>query len=990
MANGKITVAQLESLVTMNRADFERGYTQTNAEINNLGRSFDALEAKSKSSMAGAAEGVSGFGGAVKNALGSFGGFAPAMLAGAGAAGIAAVAIGSVGSALGGIVQQSVGGNAAMEQYAVGFEVLLGSADAARERIGELFKFAATTPFEMGEVVRADRVLQTFGGTALATGKNLTLIGDIASAAQRPFEEVAMWVGRTYDALQSGRPWGEAAMRLQEMGVLSGKARGELEAMTKAGASGNQVWAAFTQDMSRFNGMMEQQSHTLTGLASTIKDNVGQALRTAGAPLFDLLKQGAEFLVRDDVQAALSRFAKGLAGVVTILVDVGRVVMTVFGPALTIAGAILGVAADGADAFAKQLDKIAPIAEDAAHKTTTAMQSAASGIEQAGMDAGSGYMDGVAQGIASNKTAVVTGADGITRVLDISGKAADAGKAAGKAYTEDGLTTTVTAGKDGVAAATASVVGGMDQSAAAQEQGRKTGEGWLHGFLSTQIVSQDDLKKFLATDVGDALKQAASNWWNAQQNAFKEAGAALAPGAPGAPPVIRRDPDAGTGNRTQGVPPAPVDTFVDRRDAQTRDAARRVDERASDVEAKGAVVDANRAVAAAAAAEAKKAADEAERAYRATPAGQIQTAIEQARTDDAVSRLKANNKEYIDTLVQGQVDANKARDAMEKAQKAAGLIQQTSAERDAQAAKDKAAAAFKATPAGQIDTAIQQAQTDVEISKLKATNKKYIDAVVQGQLEANKARDALEIAQKAAGLIEYTTLEQEAKRKQSDAVSALQSTLDFFVKAADFKTDIRGNVNLILDQLDYTLKAVVARSATWKAAATDEIGKVAANIKVVGEALSAALNPLSLVDMAGDVTTWAIDAAFSNVDYILTKLDKLAADPRFQGARLQRLVDLSAGMTYAFAGIKGAVDTVSSIGETQQKVDSGEISYGFDQIYSAFGAQASNGGGAGGGTVNNYNWNGTIVATPEMRTLIEQFFQYLRDTGGGQMVGAPN
>jgi hypothetical protein len=992
---GRVTIAQLDAVMTMTRTDFKQGASEVTAAIDSLGMRMDTLAAKSKTTSAAT-------GGFFKDIMGGSGGGVGDFVRGlgqsvagvsllAGGAAAAGIAVAKLGSA---ITDIGIGGNANIENLTVSFTTLLGSVDAAQKRMADLTDFAARTPFNLPEVAAASRVLQTMTDGALATAKGLTLVGDVAAGTQQSFQDIAVWIGRAYSAIQSGRPFGEAAQRLQELGALSGDARNQLEAMQKTGASSSQIWAVFSGQMEKFNGLMEKQSHTLTGLSSTIQDNVGAALRTVSAPLFDILKSGAEWLVRQDVQEALTRFAKGLAGVVTVIVDVGRVVLTVLGPALSIVGSVLGLAADGAAAFAAQLDKIAPTAQSAADSTSTAMKSATSSFEQAGVDAGASYRKGVATGLTQSTTQVVTGVDGITRVLEVTTKATDAGTAAGKAYTQDGITTSVNAGKDAVVAATHSVAAGMDQSAVAQDAGKKTGEGWLHGFLSTQIVSQDDLKKFLSTDVGDALKQAAQNWWNAQTGAFGEAGKALAPGTPAGLQRPPRDPDAGAGTRDQGVPSATT-SYVDRRDALTRDADRRAAERETDANAKDAVAEGNRAVAAAAAKEAKEAADKAERAYRSSPAGQVDTAIDQARTEDAISRLKANNKEYIDVLVQGQVDANKARDALETAQKAAGLIQFTTAERDAKAAKDKADAEFRATPVGQVDSAIQAAKTEVEVNKLKSVNKQYIDAVVQGQLEANKARDALEIAQKQAGLIEYTTLEQQAKKKQSDAVSALQSTLDFFVKAADFKTDIRGNVNLILDELDYTLKAVVARSATWKAAATDEIGKVAANIKVIGEALSAALNPLSLVEAAGDVGTYMIDAAFSNVDYILAKLDKLASDPRFQGAKLQRLVDLSAAMTYAFAGIKGAVDTVSSIGETQQKVDSGEISYGFDQIYGAFAASGGgSGGGTGGGGGMTYNncWivNGELVVedSPDIAALIKKMAGHVTLVQGGVAVGA--
>ena len=116
--------------------------------------------------------------------------------------------------------KQAVAANAQFETFGVQFETLLGSAGAAQARLEELARFGVETPFELPQIVEASRTLQTFGGTALATGENLKLVGDLAAGVNQPFQSVAFWIGRMYDALENGQPFGEAAMRLQEMGIL--------------------------------------------------------------------------------------------------------------------------------------------------------------------------------------------------------------------------------------------------------------------------------------------------------------------------------------------------------------------------------------------------------------------------------------------------------------------------------------------------------------------------------------------------------------------------------------------------------------------------------------------------------------------------------------------------------------------------------------------------------------------------------------------------
>lgn len=203
------------------------------------------------------------------------------------------------------------------EKFRVQFEVLLGSAEKARARIAEYQQFAAVTPFELQGVVKAGKILQTFGGEVLSTGKYLKMVGDMAATADQPFEDIAVWVGRAYDAMQSGRPFGEAAMRLQELALLSGSARGRLEAMQKAGASGAEMWKFFTNEMSRFNGMMDKQSRTWAGLMSTMSDNFKQAAQQImDAGLFDYLKSNLQELTDwfANNKQEIADFAKAVGG----------------------------------------------------------------------------------------------------------------------------------------------------------------------------------------------------------------------------------------------------------------------------------------------------------------------------------------------------------------------------------------------------------------------------------------------------------------------------------------------------------------------------------------------------------------------------------------------------------------------------------------------------------------------------------------------------
>lgn len=213
----------------------------------------------------------------------------------------------SIGSA-------AIATNAQFETFTTQFTTLLGSVGAARQRINELTEFAVSTPFQLPEVVEASRVLEVFGGRVLATGENLRMIGDIAAGVNQPFQDVAFWVGRMYDAIQSGRPFGEAAMRLQEMGALSGDTRAKLEQLQKSGADASEIFGVFADEVGgRFAGNMERLAQTFQGIISNLNDFRDQLLRIGGEEFFEGIRQDAKRLLDILSDSEFSEATRNLA-----------------------------------------------------------------------------------------------------------------------------------------------------------------------------------------------------------------------------------------------------------------------------------------------------------------------------------------------------------------------------------------------------------------------------------------------------------------------------------------------------------------------------------------------------------------------------------------------------------------------------------------------------------------------------------------------------
>ncbi|MGE1119734.1 transglycosylase SLT domain-containing protein [Bacillus altitudinis] len=158
------------------------------------------------------------------------------------------------------------------------FETLLGSRGKADARLDELTAFAGQTPFTRDEIFESSRVLQVFTGNALSTTEGMKLVGDVAAGVQRPFSEVALWMGRLYDGIKSGRPIGDATAALQEMGAISGDARGKLEKLAKSGKDISKTWPEVTKEFGKYNDMMIKMSDNLDNLFLGVKSFINNSI----------------------------------------------------------------------------------------------------------------------------------------------------------------------------------------------------------------------------------------------------------------------------------------------------------------------------------------------------------------------------------------------------------------------------------------------------------------------------------------------------------------------------------------------------------------------------------------------------------------------------------------------------------------------------------------------------------------------------------------
>jgi tape measure domain-containing protein len=185
---------------------------------------------------------------------------------------------------------------AQFEKLQMQLNVLEGSAAKGAKSFERLVKFSAATPFQLDELVKANNTLLGFGVSSETAFESLKAIGDIAAISGGDMQGITVAFGQ---AAAAGRLMGQDLLQLVNNGVpiidllaeSMGVAKNEIKEMVSEGAvTFDVLLKAFkdaTSDGGKFQGGMQKLSKTLSGLASTLQDNVNIAFAELGKALVE-------------------------------------------------------------------------------------------------------------------------------------------------------------------------------------------------------------------------------------------------------------------------------------------------------------------------------------------------------------------------------------------------------------------------------------------------------------------------------------------------------------------------------------------------------------------------------------------------------------------------------------------------------------------------------------------------------------------------------
>lgn len=272
-----------------------------------------------------------------------------------------AALLGAAGVAMGGF---GIAVAASTEQAEIGFTTLLGSGERAKAFLGELQQFAASTPFEFPQLRDAASRLLAVGATTEQVIPLMRALGDATSAMGTGAEGIDRAVTALTQMQQKGKVTGEEMLQLAEAGIpawdaLASKLGVDVataqDMVSKGQVKVNDLFAALEERagpaMQRVAGMMEQQSQSLLGLWSTLKDVVtlglgdmmGPAVESIKAALPDLTTtiQGALEAIGPHMTTLATGVVEVVQGILPALVPIVGQIAGLFGHAFSLIGPIV-------------------------------------------------------------------------------------------------------------------------------------------------------------------------------------------------------------------------------------------------------------------------------------------------------------------------------------------------------------------------------------------------------------------------------------------------------------------------------------------------------------------------------------------------------------------------------------------------------------------------------------------------------------------------
>lgn len=208
-------------------------------------------------------------------------------------------------------ISQMVAVRSQFQQLEISFGTMLKSKEKANELMAQMTELAAKTPFGLEEVSEGAKKLLAFQVPAEEVTETLRRMGDVASGLGVPMGQLIHVYGQVkaqgklmtndlYQFMNAGIPI------IAELSKVVGKSETEIKDMVSAGKIGFTEIQAVIKNMTNegglFYNLMAEQSKSLGGQISNLRDNFDQMLNEIGKSSEGLVSgaiKGVSFLVEN-------------------------------------------------------------------------------------------------------------------------------------------------------------------------------------------------------------------------------------------------------------------------------------------------------------------------------------------------------------------------------------------------------------------------------------------------------------------------------------------------------------------------------------------------------------------------------------------------------------------------------------------------------------------------------------------------------------------
>lgn len=189
------------------------------------------------------------------------------------------------------------------QQFEIAFETMLGSGQKAKGMISDLANLAASTPFDMKGVVNGAKQFLAYGFAANEITDTMRRLGDVSAGLGLNLQDLTWLYGTT---MVQGRLFTRDLMQFtgrgipltEELAKQFGVTKDKVSELVSAGKVGfpevKKAIESLTNEGGKFGGLMEKQSHSITGQISNIQDTIEMAINDLGTQTEGLMNDALD------------------------------------------------------------------------------------------------------------------------------------------------------------------------------------------------------------------------------------------------------------------------------------------------------------------------------------------------------------------------------------------------------------------------------------------------------------------------------------------------------------------------------------------------------------------------------------------------------------------------------------------------------------------------------------------------------------------------